>query len=102
MKVGKRSKFDEIDVSRMDQLIKSREFLRMWAQPQGPMTCLIDPAKLDADPFLFGMAMVDAIRHGAKAYAHAVEISEDHALARILEGFDAERDNPTDMPSRIN
>lgn len=102
MKFGKKSGLDEMDVSRLTMLKGSHEFLRMWARPQGPMTCLIDPAKLGADPFLFGMAMVDAIRHGAKAYAHAVNISEDHALGRILDGFDAERDNPTDSPSRIN
>lgn len=102
MKIGKKSNVNEIDITRLPQLRHANEFLRMWAQKDGPMTCLIDPAKLGADPFLFGMAMVDAIRHGAKAYAHAVNISEDHALTRIFEGFDAERDNPTDAPSRIN
>lgn len=99
---GKKYTLDEMDVSHLGQLKKSHEFLRMWAQAQGPMTCLIDPSKLGSDPFLFGIAMVDAIRHGAKAYAHAVNISEEHALERITEGFDAERDKPTDWPSRIN
>ena len=37
----------------------------------------------------------------AKAYAAAVEVSEDHALERILEGFDAERAHPTDQPTQL-
>ena len=38
---------------------------------------------------------------GAKAYAHAVGISEEHALARIWEGFEAERNAPTDIPTQL-
>ena len=84
-----------ISVEEYDFLDKSAEFARLWAEPDGPMTALIEPRNLGADPFLFGMAMVDAIRHAARAYAHAVNIEEDAALARIYEGFDAERGNHT-------
>ena len=48
------------------------------------------------------MAMVDAIGHGAKAYAHALGIPEEEAHARIWEGLDAERANPTDTPREID
>ena len=78
------------------------EFLRMWRRPNGPVTCFIDPARVGPDPFAFGIALVDCVRHGAKAYAQAVGVSEAHALARILEGFDAERDHPTDDPVSLS
>ncbi len=84
------------------EVLTPREFLRMWAHEDGPLTCVIEPAALGADPFLFGMAMVDAIRHAAKAYAQAVNVSEEHALERIFEGFDAERNDPTDAPQQIS
>jgi hypothetical protein len=76
----------------------SREFLRMWAKPEGPMSCFIDPTKLGADPFLFGMALVDAVRHGARAWAQATNMPVGHIEERIWEGLDAERAKPTDTP----
>ena len=76
----------------------AREFLRMWAKQNGPMSCFIDPAKLGADPFLFGMALADAVRHGARAWAQAVNIPVADAEERIWEGLDAERAKPTDTP----
>lgn len=76
----------------------AEEFLRMWRKQDGPMTCFIDPARLGADPFLFGMAVVDAVRHGARAWAAAVNIPVEHAEERIWEGLDAERAKPTDQP----
>ena len=92
----------EIDISELDWLRGSQEFLRMWNGKEGGLTCLIEPSAIGPDPFLFGMAMVDAMRHGAKAYARAVSISEEHALGRIWEGFDAERGSPTDEPREVN
>ena len=92
----------EIDVSDYDFLSKSLEFARLWAEPEAGMTAIIEPRHLGADPFLFGMALVDAARHGAKAYAHALNISEEDAMARIWEGLDAERANPTDDPLQID
>ena len=92
----------EIDVSEFGFLDGSQEFARFWSEPGGPLTCIIEPRALGADPFLFGMAMVDAIGHGAKAYAHALGIPEAEALARIWEGLDAERANPTDEPRQID
>jgi hypothetical protein len=101
---GKKScgRLGEIDVSTFSFLDGSHEFARLWAEPGGPMTCIIEPRALGADPFLFGMAMVDAIGHGAKAYAQALGIPEEQAHARIWEGLDAERANPTDKPRQID
>jgi hypothetical protein len=92
----------EIDVSAFEFLDGAAEFARLWAEPQGPMTCIIEPRALGPDPFLFGMALVDAVGHGAKAYAHALGIPEEQALARIWEGLDAERASPTDEPREID
>ena len=80
------------------QLEDSREFLRVWAKINGPMSCFINPAQLGADPALFGMALADVVRHGARAWATAVNIPVEHAEERIWEGLDAERANPTDSP----
>jgi hypothetical protein len=91
----------EIDLSEFDFLEGANEFARFWAKRDGPTTCVIEPRALGADPFMFGMAMADAVRHGAKAYAHAVGISETEALERIWAGFDAEREWPTDQPREI-
>ncbi len=88
-----------IDLSRHVELIAgAREFLRLWATADGPVFCFINPVPVGADPMGFGLALVDAIGHAAKAYARAVDISEDEARARIWEGVDAERARPTDSP----
>lgn len=91
----------EIDVSSFDFLDGAAEFARLWAEPEGPMTCVIEPRALGPDPFLFGMALVDAVHHGAKAYAHALGAPEGEVLARIWQGLDAERANPTDEAREI-
>ena len=90
-----------IDLSGFDFLDGSNEFARFWSEPEGEQTFIIDPASLGADPFLFGMAMVDAIRHAAIAYSRVVNVSEDQALERIMEGFQAELENPTDVPQPL-
>jgi len=94
---------DELDISGAAHLLQgSREFLRMWARPGGPATCLVDPAALGADPALFGIALVDCARHGARAWANATGITEAEALARIWFGVDAERESPTDLGKEVH
>lgn len=93
----------ELDVAGAAHLLQgSREFLRMWARPGGEVTCLVDPAALGADPALFGIALVDCVRHGARAWANATGISEAEALARIWLGVDAERESPTDLGKEVH
>lgn len=75
-------------------LVGAREFLRLWATPSGATFTFINPVPVGADPAGFGAAIVDAVRQAAKSYARAVNIPEDHALARIWEGVDAERAGP--------
>ncbi len=88
----------EIDVSEFDFLDGSLEFARLWSEPEGEQSFIIEPRALGADPALFGMAMVDCIRHAAIAYSRAVGVSEEQALERIMLGFHAELENPTDDP----
>ncbi len=92
----------EIDVTNMTILEGANEFLRMWSHKDGPVTCLITPGALGPDPFLFGMALMDGVRHAAKAYSQAIAIAEDRAFCRVLEGFDAERLHPTDVALQIS
>jgi hypothetical protein len=87
-----------IDVTGVPGLENANEFLRMWAQPKGPVTCLIDPGAIGPDPMAFGIAIVDAIRHGAIAYSRAAGVTEEQAFGRIMEGVMAELGDPTDDP----
>lgn len=92
----------EIDVAGFSGLAGAKEFLRMWYPENGGALCFVQPENLAPDPFIFGMTMIDAIKHAARAWSQAVNISEADALARILEGFDAERGNPTDEIKQLN
>jgi hypothetical protein len=80
----------------------AREFLRMSQSPTGDVTCVVDPFALAADPAAFGLALADAARHGAKAWAQATDCTEEEALERIWWGFDAERASPTDEPRQLS
>jgi AcrR family transcriptional regulator len=51
------------------------------------------------EPDMWGLLLVDIARHAARAYAHESEFSEDEALERILEMFEAEIERPTDPGS---
>ena len=93
---------DELDITEIDILDGSEEFARLWYAKNGVATCLIQPRNLDPDPFVFGLVMVDCIKHGAKAYSHALAISESEALERIFQGFDAERAHPTEEPHEVS
>ena len=50
-------------------------------------------------PDIWGLLLVDIARHAARAYARESDYSEDEALARILDMFDAEIARPTDIGS---
>src|SRR3546814_6740778 len=67
-----------IDVSGIPALAGGEEFLRMWKQSNGNVLCVIDPAALGADPMLFGLAIVDAVRHGAKADRKSTRLNSSH------------------------
>ena len=48
------------------------------------------------EPDMWGMMLVDIARHAARAYARESEYTEEEALARIIDMFEAEIARPTD------
>ncbi len=50
------------------------------------------------DPAVWGVALADAMRHVAKAYALNGALSENDALVRIKQVFDAEWNGTTELP----
>ncbi|WP_425229374.1 DUF5076 domain-containing protein [Sphingomonas sp.] len=82
-----------IDLTAHAQLIEdAREFLRLWASEDGPITCFVNPRPLGPDPYLFGVALNEAVTHGARTYASATGIGIEEAEARIRQGFAGEAD----------
>jgi Domain of unknown function (DUF5076) len=51
------------------------------------------------EPDMWGLMLVDIARHAARAYAREAVMSEEEALSRILDMFEAEIARPTDMGS---
>jgi hypothetical protein len=49
------------------------------------------------EPDIWGLLLVDVARHAARAYARESDYSEEEALQRIVEMFEAELARPTDM-----
>jgi hypothetical protein len=49
------------------------------------------------EPDMWGLLLVDLARHAARAYARESDYSEEEALNRILEMFEAEIERPTDI-----
>jgi hypothetical protein len=48
------------------------------------------------EPDMWGLLLVDLARHAARAYARESGYSEEEALARIVDMFEAEIARPTD------
>ena len=48
------------------------------------------------EPDMWGLMLVDIARHAARAYAQESGYTEDEALARITDMFEAEIARPTD------
>jgi hypothetical protein len=85
---------EAISVEGLDLLDNSVEVARLWVEDGGPATCIIQPERL-AEPEMFGMLMVDAIRHGARAFSQCYGMTEEEALSRVWQGVDMERGDPS-------
>ena len=73
------------------------EVLRVWIADQGQHVSIRSGAW--EDPFAWGIVLADLARHIANAHAIQNEAVDKEAfLARLLEGFEAEIENPTDEP----
>jgi hypothetical protein len=49
------------------------------------------------EPDMWGLLLVDIARHAARAYAREGACTEDEALTRIVDMFEAEISRPTDV-----
>ena len=56
-------------------------------------------ARAFEEPDLWGLLLVDIARHAARAYARESNYTEDEALTRIVDMFEAEIARPTDVGS---
>jgi hypothetical protein len=56
-------------------------------------------ARAFEEPDMWGLLLVDVARHASRAYARESAYSEDEALRRIIDMFEAEIARPTDMGS---
>ena len=75
----------------------SFEVLRVWIAEQGQHVSIRSGAW--EDPFAWGIVLADLARHVALAHKLQNEGTDEEAfLARLLEGFQAEIENPTDEP----
>lgn len=91
------TKAGAIAVDDFDFLDNAVEVARLWVENEGPATCIIQPDVLK-EPEMFGMLMVDAMRHAARAYAQCYGMPEEEALSRILQGVEMESGtNTTDL-----
>jgi hypothetical protein len=56
-------------------------------------------ARAFEEPDMWGLLLVDIARHAARAYARESDYTEDEALTRIVDMFEAEIAKPTDVGS---
>lgn len=75
----------------------SFELLRVWVAEAGQHVSLRPGAW--EDPFAWGIVLADLARHIVEAEAlEGKDIDKEAFLARLLEGFQAEIESPTDEP----
>jgi hypothetical protein len=73
------------------------EVLRVWIADQGQHVSIRSGAW--EDPFAWGIVLADLARHIALAHEMQNQKTDKEAfLERLLEGFHAEIENPTDEP----
>ena len=75
------------------------EVLRVWAADGLSQQCVL--LTTWQDPAAWGLLLVDIARHAARAYANAGNLSEQQALERIRQGFNAEWSSLTDPGTQI-
>ena len=75
----------------------SFEVLRVWIAEQGQHVSIRSGAW--EDPFAWGIVLADLARHIALSHEmQDAKVDKEAFLERLLEGFHAEIDNPTDEP----
>ena len=75
----------------------SFEVMRVWIAEKGQHVSIQSGAW--EDPFAWGIVLADLARHVANAHQmQNMKIDPEAFLERLLEGFQAEIDDPTDEP----
>jgi hypothetical protein len=75
----------------------SFELLRVWVAEQGQHVSIRPNAW--EDPFAWGIVLADLARHIMHAeFLQNPKLDQDAFMERMLEGFQAEIDSPTDEP----
>jgi hypothetical protein len=75
----------------------SFEVMRVWIAEQGQHVSIQSGAW--DDPFAWGIVLADLARHIALAHQmQNSKVDQEAFMERLLEGFQAEIDNPTDEP----
>jgi len=73
------------------------ELLRVWVAEQGQHVSL--RSGVWEDPFAWGIVLADLARHIVNAEAITKkDVDRDAFLERLIEGFNAEIESPTDEP----
>ncbi len=77
----------------------SYEVLRVWVAEQCHHVSLRSSSSKWEDPFAWGIVLADLARHivNAESLQHK-DLDQAAFLERLLEGFQAEIDSPTDEP----
>jgi hypothetical protein len=70
------------------------EVIRVWVAKGKQEVCL--KISMWNDPAVWGRLLADVARHIANVHAHARDVDLEDVLDRILEGFNAELDQPID------
>jgi hypothetical protein len=75
----------------------SFELIRVWVAEQGQHVSIRPNAW--EDPFAWGIVLADLARHIMNAeFLQNPKLDQDAFMERMLEGFQAEIDSPTDEP----
>jgi Domain of unknown function (DUF5076) len=74
----------------------SVEIFRVWAVENTEHVSV--NAGLWKDPAMYGLVLADLAKHIANAYKHKMNRDPQKTLERIMAGFAAEMDSPTDTP----
>lgn len=74
---------------------RARELARIWSS-HGRAVCVLDVAH-EEDPATWGVVALDLMKHAARAYCQLDGRPEEEAYHRILAGFAAEMQHPTEM-----
>ena len=78
------------------QLDDLDEAVRIFIGKEGGGNAFLIQPESIGEPFMFGMMCVDLMKHGAMAFARANGTDAEEVFRKIVEGFTAEMQRPTD------